>query len=274
MRRCYTCVQVERGRPARTDLDQTPADFVASLEYGHHLDPTPETFLQRHNADWIMELHAALRDVLAKDRLTLGIGSGECEHEIRLFLEGYPVIGSDLVPEALAAARRLFPEFPARIFDIFSPQIAERFDDVLISGLDYALDEAQILVVMWNVRQLLKPHGRLVFVLRMHDNWATRLIDYVGMPLYCLAKNGVDRLRRAPYGHRLKFHAYRRTRRELVALARPAGFRLGAVRYGGFGVELTRVAFHRLLPPVYRLIRQLDRRVHWFNNVTVFEFLT
>lgn len=274
MRRGYKCIRVRRGEAARTDVDRTVDEFAATMAYGERRYASRDAFLEHFRVDWILELHAALKDLLVKERTVLSLGSGECEHEIPFFLEGYSIVGSDVVPAAMTQTRELFPEFPARVFDLFKPDTTEQYDDVLITGLDFYFGGAQAQAVFDNVRRLLKPGGRLVFTLRYLANPVTWCIDYLGIPLICAARNVRHVLRRTGYAFTLKFHGYRRSPAEIVAMAGRAGFRLGRVRYAGFGGEWTRVEINNRFPRAYEWLRQLDRRLHWFNTATVFEFLT
>ncbi len=121
MRHGYKCIRFEVGAARRTDVDRTGAEFAETMRYGARRYEDRDDFLRAHSADWVLELREALKDVLEKERTVLSIGSGECEHEIPLVLEGYQIQASDLVPEAFDAVTALFPELPVRQFDILAP---------------------------------------------------------------------------------------------------------------------------------------------------------
>lgn len=236
------------------------------MHFGARRFTTREEFLKGFRSPWMLELRAVLRELLDKDRRTFSVGAGECEHEVALAQEGYRLEGSDYLPEALEPVRRLFPEFPCRTFDVFHPEPVE-CDDVLVTGMDAYFDDAELLRVLSNLKGLLPPGGRLIFVLRCHDTWFTRFCDRLAFPALAFLFN---RLRGGGWG--LSRRGYRRTPGELRRLAEQAGFRVGSVRWAGFGVELTRLYLDRLVP--MGLMRAVDRRLGWFRNMTVFELLT
>lgn len=104
-----------------------------------------------------------------------------------------------------------------------------------------------------NTRALLKERGRLIFALRYRDNVFTWRIDALGLPLYAAFKNFTATLRRKSGRYKLKFHGYRRSKSEIVAMAQKAGYRFGRA---------------------YQMLRRLDARLGWLNNIVIFEFLT
>jgi SAM-dependent methyltransferase len=188
-------------------------------------------------------------------------------------LDGYDILATDLVDSASRTVG-LFPSLRFERFDVLNPRPMGRFDDVLITGLDFYFDDETFSRALANVRTLLRPGGRLLFALRYRDNAVTWLIDTIGIPAACTmlklaAGVGVSRRRWT-----LKDHGYRRSVDEVRAMAARHGFKLGRLLHAGFGVELTRVHVDRLAPPAYAALRALDRRLHMFNNAVVFEFLT
>lgn len=264
---------VARDDAVRDTLDRSPEEFRERMGYVAGRFGTREELLAEGGADWALELHAVLRELLDPLRLTLSVGSGYAEHEARLATAGYRIVASDIVEEGLVDAARLFPELETRRFDVLDPGPGERFDDVLIASLDYALDDAQLERALGNVRRLLAPGGRLILVQRYRDTLGTRLIDRVLWPALALAMRAKARAARSGVRIVRREHGFRRTREELRALAVRAGFRVGRVRYAGFAVELTRIDVHRRAPAVYRLVRRLDRRMRTFNIATVLELI-
>lgn len=274
MRKAYKPVLVELNQQVRTSVDQTVEDFASTMHYGETPFPSREDFLNAHGSDWEMELHYALKDLLEPSRSVLGLGSGECEHEIRFFMEGYNIAGSDVVAEAFSRSIQLFPGFKGFEFDIFTPDIKEQYDDLLVTGLDFYFDRPTAQKIFDNARHLLKENGRLIFVLRYQDNLLTWLIDVVGIPIYYLLLKKLMGILRGKSGrYQMKFHGYRRSRNEIVGMAFKAGFRLKRVKYAGYGVELMRVNLHNDFPGLYAMFRRLDRRLCLLNNATVFEFV-
>jgi SAM-dependent methyltransferase len=257
---------------AAAHIDQTAEEFAETMGYGSRTYDSPAQFLEAHAQDWVRELHAVFRELLDPQRSVLSIGSGECEHEIPFVLEGYDILSTDVVDSA-AESQRLFPSLRFQLFDALNPTPIGRFDDVLVGGLDFYFPDREFSRLLANIRDLLRPGGRLVFTLRYRDNVATWMIDRVGIPATCWLLRLAASIRRTGSRWALKPHGYRRSIREIVEAAARHGFRLGRMRHAGFGVELTRVQLDRI-PPLYRLARGIDRRLHVFNNAVVFEFLT
>ncbi len=146
-----------------------------------------QEFLRAHDQRWVHELHDVLKELLDPQRLTLGIGSGEGEHEVLLHEAGYRVIASDVVPGVLDDAARLFPGLETRLLDVFGDDVVE-CDDVLAGGIDFYFDDAEAADLFAAVRRRLIPGGRFVVVLRYRDNLATTAIDRVGLPALAWAQ--------------------------------------------------------------------------------------
>ena len=270
MRLASKCQPTSDGLAAH--LDQTAEEFAQTMGYGGRTYESPAQFLEAHAHDWVRELHAVFRELLDPTRAVLSIGSGECEHEIPFVLDGYDILSTDVVASATESVR-LFPALRFQLFDVLNPTPIGHFDDVLVGGLDFYFPDSQFSRLLGNIRGLLRPGGRLVFTLRYRDNLATWMIDRFGIPLCCSLSRIVAAARRTGVRWKLKPHGYRRSIREIVAAAARHGFRPGRIRHAGFGVELTRVYLDRV-PPLYRLARAIDKRLHVFNNAVVFEFLT
>lgn len=269
MRKGYKLTEVLEGKDTRTDVDATVEQFSEGMRHGQIRYQTQADYWARHEGGF-RELQDALKEILEREREVLSIGAGECENEIALSHLGYRITGSDIVPEALDQLRKLFPEFPTLVLDIFDPHVSKRFDDVLMTGLDFYYADDQVLTLLRNVRTLLNPGGRVIFVLRYRDNWLTRGIDYLGIPMVCSARNMHERLRQSPRRFKLKFHGYRRTPSDVRALAEAAGFRIGRILHAGLAREFTRLYVHRL-PRLYASLQRMDSKLHISNNAILFE---
>ena len=272
MRIGWKCVPAEQAQ-GRDSIDATSAEFAESMGYGTRQYDTPADFLAFHSSPWIRELHAALAELLDRHRSVLSVGSGECEHEVPFVLDGYDILASDVVDSG-ALSRRLFPSLRFQTFDVLDPRPIGTFDDVLITGLDSYFADDEFSRVIGNVRALLGPGGRLLMTLRYRDNPATWVIDRIGIPASCAMLRLASLVGTTERRWVMKRHGYRRSMREIVRMAAVHGFRLGRVRHAGFGGELTRVYVDRVVPPLYALMRAIDRRLHVFNTAIVFEFLT
>lgn len=245
---------------AGTAIDSDAAGYAATMGYEPRRFESAEEFVAAHDARWVRELHEVLTELLDRDRVVLGLGSGEGEHEVLLHRDGFDVIASDVVPGVLDEAARLFPGMRTLTFDAFG-KWPVACDDVLATGLEFYFDDERLIELMGVVRERLGPGGRFVLVLRYRDNLATRAIDELGLPLVA----AVRRRRGAPLVR--KQHGYRRSVADIRALAASAGLGTGRIRYAAFAME-----FERLLPAPRPLVA-LDRRLHVLNSATVFELL-
>ena len=268
MRLAYGYIDVPVGEQARSGLPASADEFHAHVGYDSIRLTEREDFFAYANQDWMVELREVLRELLDRDRSVLSVGSGKGEHEVPLFLEGYDVTASDVTLRALDDARSLFPGFKAIELDVLDPPAGHKYDDVLATGIDYALDDSELERFLRNARSLVGSDGRVIVVLRYHDNLVTRVIDRLLIPTWARVRGA--RYRRAGQATEVvrREHGYRRTRAELAALGGRCGFDVGRVRYAAFGLELERVPFPR---PLLRLARRVDRRLHVFNSATVFE---
>ncbi|MEX2195758.1 MAG: class I SAM-dependent methyltransferase [Thermoleophilaceae bacterium] len=274
MRLAHDYVVASGDGPSRAERDRNPEEFAETMGYREGRFRTREDLLEHARTRWVAELHDVLGELLSRERSILSLGSGYCEHEVPFALAGYRIVATDIVEDALADAGRLFPELTVRRFDVLAPDLQERFDDVLVAGLDFALDDDELRKALLNLRSVLEPGGRVIFVLRYHDNLATRLIDGLMRPAIAHA----TRVRARLSGRRLavlrREHGFRRRRSEVRRLAAETGYRVGRVRHAAFALELERIDLHRRLPALYRLAQRVDRRLAVFNSATVFELLT
>ena len=255
-------------------LPSTISQFAEELGYTGTRFASRDAFIHFFGSGWSPELQDAISDLLADHELTLSIGCGYGESEISLVLEGYRITGSDIVFDALAQSKRLFPEFQAIVFDVFAPPLKVAVHDVvLITGIAYYFQDDKLYTVLRNVHSLLKQDGRLIFTLRYRHNIATWLIDCVALPLFRHYKNIVGRNRGEDCIYVLELKGYRRSFGEVVSLARSAGFELGRVKHAGFGRELTRLDLHIRFKKLWKVLTRLDVFLRWFNSATVFEFI-
>ena len=67
--------------------------------------------------------------------------------------------------------------------------------------------------ILENVRGVLRPHGRLIFVLRYKDNFVTSLIDGVGIPMSCAMLKVASAIGLIHSRWQMKRHGYRLIRR-------------------------------------------------------------
>jgi SAM-dependent methyltransferase len=265
MRRAHKYLSVPAGSATVGGIPTSAEEFANSIGYRHL---SGDELLASARLPWVTELHETLTELLSSDRTVLSLGSGQGEHELLLFLDGYDVTASDLIPGALEDARLAFPGFKTRVLDALDPPTDELYDDVLATGLDYALNEAQLQELLAGTRRLLRPGGRFILVLRFHDNLVSRILDDVLVPIVGLLSGLVHWLRRDGLVTVRREHGYRRTRDEIHRHAEAAGYEVASVCYSCFALELARIPTPKLL---LRIAHPLDRRLHAFNSATIFE---
>jgi SAM-dependent methyltransferase len=203
---------------------------------------------------------------LPKDGRILSIASGRAANEMRLLVDGYRVVCSDLEPVWPDETRRLFPGYAFMKWDVLNdPLPPERFDAVMCLGFIYLLDEERLRAFFGRVRELLKPGG--VFVLDAAgspDAWLANLLHDVYLPceawLVWGIKNVANLFRHSGSNGfmvvRRKHHGYRRNDEEIVAAASAQGLKVDEVEHMDFETELTRSVLYRhgarYIPPVRR----------------------
>ncbi len=162
---------------------------------------------------------------------------------------------------------RLFPELETREIDILRAHGEPEFDDALVAGLDYALDDDQLVMALLAVRSFLRSGGRVVLVHSYRDTLGARLVDGVLLPLWARSRRrrGIDLVR--------KPHGYRRSTRDVRRLAARAGLVTGRTRRAGHAAELTRVGLNLKAPGLYETLRRIDARLGQLNTATVLELL-
>lgn len=255
----------------RSGIDASADEFAETMGYSSRRYASQAEFLRFHSGVTTVELNGVLRELLDRSRSILSIGSGEGEHELPFALEGYNILATDIVDSA-SQTTRLFPALRFQVLDAFTLPGGSRWEDLLVTGIDCYFDDERFDQLLGRFRETLSPGGRLIFVLRYRDNLATRIID-AGQPVLCWVACVLGKLRLTSKRWQMKQHGYRRSESEIIAAAKRHGFRLGRLRHAGFGVELTRWYVDRLLPPVFSLVRAVDRRLNVLNNAVVFEFL-
>jgi SAM-dependent methyltransferase len=268
MRLAHSYVDAADERAAQVTLPAATAEFATHMSYVR--EATRESFLEAAGERWMVELHEALCALLARDRSVLSVGSGRGEHEVQLHLAGFDIVASDVIEEALDDAVRLFAGLRAIRFDVLAPDIDAAYDDLLATGIDYALDDAQLRTLFATARRVTRPGGRVILVHRYPDTLATRAIDHVGLPAWAGARNLYHRARGDGARVVRREHGWRRSGAEIRALARDCGYRPGRIRYAAHAMELARLP---VPDAAMRAAVRADRRLHVLNSATVYEFL-
>lgn len=270
MRLGHSYVDAADARAGQVTLPGDAGELATHMSYAREAVETREAFLAAAGERWMVELGTALRELLDPGRAVLAVGSGRGEHEVPLHLAGYDVVASEVVEGALDDAVRLFEGFRAIRFDVLAPTLDAAYDDLLATGIDYALDDAQLRTLFATARRVTRPGGRVILVHRYPDTVATRAIDGLGLPAWAAVRNAYHRARGDGVRVVRREHGWRRTGAEIQALARDGGYRTGRVRHAAFAMELARLPIPRW---AMRLAVRADRRLHVLNSATVYELL-
>lgn len=277
MRIGHDYLLVERGQPAETSIARTRDEFVRDNAYQNAGELTSrEVFLRssRYFARWVREAHEVYEAILRDAGRILSIGSGVGEHDVLLHLSGIDVISTDLLPGVSSPTQLLFPEMRFGTLDALDENAYGffDFDSILVTGLDYALDEQTLHRFFDICRRSLSRSStaapRLVFTIRYRDNLLTRLIDDIVLPLEAHIR---CRVTGSKYRVVRKQHGYRRSIRQVLRIAHEHGFAARSIRYAGFGVEYERSAIFRRLPGFLWVARHFDRLLHIGCNCAILE---
>lgn len=278
MRVGHRYVLVTHDQRVRTTIAQDASQHVEDNQYATAADSqctSRDAFLRSPLfAPWVRELHDCYRRALGDAGRILSIGSGLGEHDVLLHMAGYRITATDLISDLGRTAQQWFPDLPYAALNALNPDELSHMqaDCVLASGLDYALDNAQLDALFANVATVLarSTHAqrRFVFTVRYRDNALTRVVDNVLLPL-----EGRIRLWRSGPGHRIvrRAHGYRRKPAEVVSIAGRHNFEHRATLYAGAGVEFdrSRILGHM---PFLPFMRTIDRKLHVASNCVVLVF--
>jgi SAM-dependent methyltransferase len=139
---------------------------------------------------------------LKKDETVLDAGSGSGVTTKPLLGEGRKVIAVDFAPAMVKVLQK--GGFDARVLDITTMDLSERFDKILAAGVfEYILEPA---LALKNLTKHLKPSGRIVVAVPRFSFWG------VGYFFYHL------------FFHRIKPHLY--SIEKLKNLSRDAGLKV------------------------------------------------
>ena len=193
MRVGHRYVLVTHDQRVRTTIAQDASQHVEDNQYATAADSqctSRDAFLRSPLfAPWVRELHDCYRRALGDAGRILSIGSGLGEHDVLLHMAGYRITATDLISDLGRTAQQWFPDLPYAALNALNPDELSHMqaDCVLASGLDYALDNAQLDALFANVATVLarSTHAqrRFVFTVRYRDNALTRVVDNVLLPL-------------------------------------------------------------------------------------------
>lgn len=147
MRVGHEYLVVKKEAEAPTSVASTPDEHFSENDYGRPRPcQNPDEFLQSDLfSPWVLEAHECYREALKGSERVLSIGAGLGEHDVLLFRAGYNLVTTDVIPGIHQLAQSLFPAMTFGTLDVLDPNSIDRYrcDAVLVTGLDYALDEAR-----------------------------------------------------------------------------------------------------------------------------------
>ena len=114
---------------------------------------TREEFLAYCDEPWRLEVHAALADLLERERTVLSVGAGSASTSCRY------------TSTATTSSRRTFLATPWRAdealpgvshhaVDVFAPTARRRYDDVLAAAMESVFDDDDLRRAIINLRRL------------------------------------------------------------------------------------------------------------------------
>ena len=271
----YLLIDKEVANQVARKIDSGKGEFSQTMGYSDNAFPDEAAFrMQFCSASWIIELHQALCGLLHQGDKVLGVGSGYGEHEYLLFRKGYDITASDIEEAPLKAINSVCPELKTKVFDVFTDTVDIPYNVVLATGMDCYFKDDQFVQILSNFKKILlgKTNRRVIFCLRYNDNFVTKCIDFVVLPVEAYLKKLYFLLKGQKKTVVKKEHGFRRSRKEIKELAAYSGWDIGVVSYAGFGVELSRSVIFSHIPFLLQLVASVDKKVCLFNNVTIFEF--
>jgi hypothetical protein len=234
------------------------------------------------SANWIVDIRKELESILQKERKTLSLGSGRCEHEIPFIKKRYDITCSDIVMQPMKKTKQLYKDLQYRFFDILEPSFDIIYDDILITGLFYAFDDRRLIQASTNIYKLLKSHNsRFILIHRAKDSLFTRFIDNIVLPteshIFAFVRNLIKHLLKkkdiiTDVSVVKRHHGYRRSEREIIELVTSCGFSLSQVIHTAHENEIERSKILRTRQ-IQKFLAFLSRTLFSFANyVTIFEF--
>jgi len=192
-----------KSKDSRWDIYYNNFDIEAYLHTLEYDEVT--TFMDKHIAQ------------IPKETGILDIGCGSGRHLIRLSSKGFiNLFGVDLSADGIANLTRCQPKIKAQVADATRlPFDDKSFDMALMVGIVYEIpDPSKHNQVFAEIRRVLRPGGRFIFINNSPYNWGERIFTVT---------QAISSFRKRP---QLKFFVWRYERKDVHSSFLSNGFRL------------------------------------------------
>lgn len=187
------------------------------------------------------------RKIMAREGNIFSIGSGACINELILAENGFDVTASDITDSPnrlLSSTGRPIKFFVFDACQDIPSELIGRYDYAIALGVFYLFDNAQLPRVFENCRKILKAGGELILDFGgARENTATWLIDEVLCKCESILRVLNNSLKRKKCAIQKTFHGFRRTDREIIAIAEKSGFSLKELFTADCVTELSKSVF-------------------------------
>ncbi len=175
------------------------------------------TYFQGRYSAWDVFLRACL----SKNDQIFSIASGRCINELKLIEDGYKISCSDMEkPQFLEKSIELFGEYTYTKFNVLTEKFHEKYDAIICLGLICLLNNDELDIVFENIKNGLKPKGKLILESPGQDD----IVTFIFHDLYLKFEYNFIYLFRRLFGKKYRliksFHAYKRTNQEIIDLAK------------------------------------------------------
>lgn len=275
MRNWYKYLLVQTNENASCAQDQSPDDYRRTMqgyrtEHGYQSKAeffdTYFTNGEKRHAYY----YNYIKQNVSRECRGLSIGSGRCITELKLIDEGYNIICSDLENYCEVENKRLFPDLKFDIFDVRKSGYPRKLDYILCLNMLYLFDKESITTVFENMERSLKNGGTLIVdISGAEDNRLSYFLDnylckYDIRVQYFLKQFIKQQNNRIVE----KFHGYRYTNKDIIAIATKTGFNFTSLTCLDFVTELKqRLLLFAHLPDRFALL--FGRKLP---NIRLFQF--
>ena len=187
----------------------------------------------------VRHYHDYLRQYLKKEEEVLSVGSGRCINELLLIEQGFNIVCSDLDQPHREETLRLFSNLRFINYDITSSPFSYKFDSIICLSIFYLFDRDQLFMAFKNINGSLRPGGKFI----LDPGGATdNLITYINDEIICKYEayllHMIQKLRKRRCVVSKKHQGYRTTNKEMILIAKKAGFTLSNLESGDYLTEI------------------------------------
>ena len=194
--------------------------------------------------------HNYLKQHLRREEDILSIGSGRCINELLLNEDGFNIICSDLDQPCREETAKIFPNLRFVKYDVRTSHFKHNFDCIISLGVFHLFDEKELLTAFKNISGSLRSGGRLIFD---PGGAEENLFTYILDEIVCKYETGLRQLLEKLVKHNRyvtakKHHGYRSRDKEIILVAKEAGFTFHSLRCHDYGTEIERTILLSKLP--------------------------